>query len=663
MIDDFVFKLKYARYNETEQRRETWSESVQRYMRMLKDKFTNDSKELYEIEQAMLNKEILPSMRGLQFGGDAIKEKNMRLYNCTCSYANRPRFFAEALWLLLCGSGVGFSVQRHHVYNLPRVKDPNHSKKTYVVDDSIEGWSDAVNELFEAYFNGSAWVEFDYSQIREEGAPLRHGGHAPGSKPLKQALEAIDLILDSAIDRQLKPIEVFDCVMHLANCTVTAGTRRSATIAIFDADEEEMLNAKTSEKWYEKHPQRARANISAVITPETSEDTFRAIFDKTKSYGEPGFLFLESKEFAVNPCVEIIMCPTLIRDANDKIVEHYTLDMIDYEKRDYWLEQGYTFQSGWQACNLTTVNVSKCYNEADLKESVKLASRLGTYQASYTDTTYLGEASRLIMERESLLGVSLCGMASRPELTTSQEVLSSCAKEAVKENKETAQRIGINQASRVTCVKPEGTASLVLGAIGSGIHPIHAKKYLRRVQVSNSEQVFKHFQEINPQAVEKSLWGSDHCVIFPLEGEGTVKNDLTALELLERARLAVEHWVKVGTALQERLESANHNVSLTVTIKPEEWQAVEDYLWNNRESFTGVSLLSATGDYDYPQAPLVAVQEPTEESTEQEREAWDLWNMLHETIKGVDFEMLKEETDNTKPLEIEACAGGSCELR
>jgi len=662
MIDDFVFKLKYARYNKQEKRRETWNESVQRYIRMLKDKFTDESKELYEIEQAMLNKEILPSMRGLQFGGDAVKEKNMRLYNCTCSYADRPKFFSEALWLLLCGSGVGFSVQRHHVNNLPKIKG-TRSKETFIVQDSIEGWSDAVDKLFNAYFFNQSLPIFDYSEIRKEGAPLRHGGHAPGHKPLKQAIDAIQKILDKAVNRQLKTIEVFDCVMHLANCTVTAGTRRSATIAVFDVDDNDMLTAKTAKDWYIEHPQRARANISAVITPNTQEQAFRSIFDKTKKYGEPAFLFLESKEFLVNPCVEIIMCPTLIKDKDKNIIEHYTLDLIDYENRDRWEKHGYTFQSGWQACNLTTVNVSKSYNETDLKESIKLASRLGTYQASYTDTTYLGETSRLIMERESLLGVSLCGMASRPELTTNKKVLSSCAKVAVQENKKTAQRIGIKQASRVTCVKPEGTASLVLGAIGSGIHPIHAKKYIRRVQVSDKEQVFKHYQAINPQSIEKSVWGSDYCVMFALDGEGTVKDDLTALELLERAKLTVEHWVKGGTALQDRLEGSNHNVSLTVTLKPHEWQIVEDYLWMNKESFTGVSLLSATGDHDYPQAPLVAVHEPTENSTEQERGAWDLWHMLKQTTKHVNFENLTEEQDNTKPLEIEACAGGSCEMK
>ena len=249
---------------------------------MLKDKFTDESKELYEIEQAMLNKEILPSMRGLQFGGDAVKEKNMRLYNCTCSYADRPKFFSEALWLLLCGSGVGFSVQRHHVNNLPRIKDPNHSKKTYVVDDSIEGWSDAVDKLFNAYFFNQSLPIFDYSEIRKEGASLRHGGHAPGHKPLKQAIDAIQKILDKAVNRQLKTIEVFDCVMHLANCTVTAGTRRSATIAVFDVDDNDMLTSKTEKDWYIEHPQRARANISAVITPNTQEQAFRSIFDKTK---------------------------------------------------------------------------------------------------------------------------------------------------------------------------------------------------------------------------------------------------------------------------------------------------------------------------------------------------------------------------------------------
>jgi ribonucleoside-triphosphate reductase (thioredoxin) len=661
MIEDYVFKLKYARYNKKEQRRETWKESVLRYTQMLKDKFSNEINEIDEIEQAIIDKEILPSMRGLQFGGDAIKEKNMRMYNCTCSYADRPRFFSEALWLLLCGSGVGYSAQSHHVAKLPKIKEPKNYK-IYQVSDSIEGWGDAVNMLIDSYMSNGAYPIFDYSLIRPKGSPLRHGGLAPSHEPLQQALENIDLILTQAIGRQLKPIEVFDAVCFLANCTITAGTRRSATIAFFNIEDTEMLNAKVSKDWFTENPQRARANISAVVLPTATEEQFKSIFSKTKNYGEPAFLFLKSTEYAVNPCVEITMCPTLIK--KDKgTIDHYTLDLLDPAKREYWIDQGYTFQSGWQACNLSTVNADLCHSNIDLKESVRRASKLGTYQASYTDTTYLGRVSQEIMEREALLGVSLCGMASKPDLTLNYDLLKECGQIAVNENIKTAQRLGIKPASRVTCVKPEGTASLILGGIGSGIHPVHAKRYLRRIQASETEEVFKHFAEQNPQAVEPSVWGSDFCTVFALEGKGTVKADLNAIELLDRARNTISSWIEQGTAHPQRLEGARHNVSLTVQVKPSEWLQVQEYLWQHKTSFTGVSLLSATGDYDYPQAPLVAVYEPTENSTIKQLESWHLWNLLNETVKSVDYETLNEKTDNTKPLSIEACAGGSCELK
>ena len=661
MIGDFVFKLKYARYNEAEKRRETWEESSDRYLNTHRHRYRQfEIEEILEhVESALKTKEILPSMRGLQFGGKGILNKHMRLYNCTCSYADRPRFFSEALWLLLCGSGVGFSVQKHHVAQLPEIQAPATTGR-YVIADSIEGWAQAVDVLVDAYMKGTYEPLFYYDLIRPKGSPLSVGGVAPGPAPLREALEGIRKILRNAVGRQLKPIEVFDITMYLADSTRTAGTRRSATIAQFSADDEEMMNAKTG-LWYVNHPKRARANISAVITPETPQETFSELIKRTQEFGEPGFLFLESTEHGVNPCVEIVMAPVWIRDPKGETVERYTLDLLNPSKREEWKRKGYKFTSGWQACNLTTVNVQACKTAQDLVNATYRAAILGTLQAGYTETGFLGVASRKIMEREALLGVSLCGIMDKPHLTTNGD-LERAAEAAVEANKATAQMINIRPAARVTCVKPEGTASLVLGA-SSGIHPAHARRYLRRVQCSELEPVFQHFRAANPQAVEPSAWGSDHVAIFPMESseEAITKADLTALELLEQARRVKRHYVDRGTARPESLEGATHNVSLTVTVKPDEWAEVQRYIWDHRDDYTGVSLLASSGDYDYQQPPLQAVDPEME--GEAQRHAWELWEMLRGSMKPVNYDELSEEVDNTAPMETDACAGGHCELK
>ena len=668
MLAEYVFKSKYARYNAEAGRRETWSEAVKRTAQMHRARFPHEAAQIDEVEGALERREILPSMRGLQFAGAGVTRKNMRLYNCTSSYCDRPRFFAEALWLLLAGSGVGFSVQRHHTDKLSPISAPM-SSAPYTVADSIEGWADATHALISAYMSGAPRPLFDFSQVRPAGSPLSVGGTAPGPEPLRLALEGIEQVLRGAEGRRLRPIEAFDCAMYLADCTRTAGTRRSATIAIFDADDEEMINAKTAPEWYITHPHRARANISAVITPDTPRERYSELFRAARTYGEPGLVYLDSTEWAVNPCVEVLMCPTHIKHHGEQ-VERYTVELLDPARRAEWEAQGYSFESGWSACNLSTVNVAAARDAAHLAELARLASRLGTYQASYTDTGYLGATSRAIIEREALLGVSLCGMAARPDLTLDAETLEAAARAAVQENADTAARIGTRQASRVTCVKPEGTASLVLGT-SSGIHPAHARRYLRRVQASERESVFQAYRATNPLAVEKSAWGSDYAAIFACEGEGTTRDELTALDLLARARVALSAWVKPGTARPQRLVGACHNVSLTVSVQPDEWEAVEADLWEHRASYRGVSLLGASGDYDYPQAPFQAIytdeeidaMNPTPERRATMIEARALWELIKRSAQPVDYEAQLEGEDTTAPLAVDACAGGMCELK
>lgn len=660
MIADYVFRSKYARYLESEKRRESWSEAVDRMMDMHESRFPHLKSEIDECRSAMKEKRITGSQRALQFGGEAILEKNMRIYNCVSSYADRPRFFAEALWLLLCGCGVGFSVQRHHIKKLPSIKEVGYPYK-HKVKDSIEGWADAVNALFNAYFNGAALPWFDFSEIREKGAPLRFGGKAPGPEPLKKALDKIEDILKSRIHENLRTIDVFDCVMHLADSVLSAGIRRAATIATFDIDDELMLNAKVG-NWFETNPQRGRANISAIATPETSKVQFDHIFESTKQFGEPGVIFLENQELTVNPCVEIVMCPMLITDCGE-IVEEYTSELIDHRNRERMEDEGYVFESGWQACNLSTINASKVKTAEDFYEAARLASILGTIQSAYTDEGYLEAVSHEIIKRESLLGVSLCGIMDSPEIMLEPNYLERASQIVLETNAEIAEKLGIPKASRTTCVKPEGTSSIVLEA-ASGIHPLHARKFLRRVNANLDEPIFQAFYATNPHAVEDSVWGADKVVTFAMEAPQTaiVKSDISALEFLGHSKTIYNHWVVPGTR-PSRLEGATHNVSITVTVQPSEWEVVRDFVWEHKDSFCGVSFLGASGDYDYPQAPLQEVYEPHANSTQAELDAWALWNKIRELSVDVDYDRIVEAEDNTAPILEAACANGLCELR
>lgn len=660
MIADYVFRSKYARYLPEKQRRESWDEAVDRMMDMHKGKFPSEFEaSIDECREAMKQKRITGSQRALQFGGDAIIEKNMRLYNCVSSYADRPRFFAEALWLLLCGCGVGFSVQRHHIKKLPMVQEVGYPYN-HVVEDSIEGWADAVDALFNAYMKGDGLPLFDFSKVRPKGAPLRFGGAAPGPEPLKKALDHIEDILKARLLEDLRSIDVFDCVMHLADSVLSAGIRRAATIATFDIDDELMLNAKV-EDWYNTNPQRARANISAIATPKTSFEQYARIFESTRQFGEPGIIFLENQELTVNPCVEIVMCPMLIKK-NGVVVDNYTNELVEHRNRQFYTEQGYTFESGWQACNLSTINASKVTSKEDLVSAAKLAARLGTFQSAYTEAGYLGDVSRQIIQRESLLGVSLCGIMDNPQINLDPESLQAASKAVMEENEEMAKRLGIPCASRTTCVKPEGTSSIVLEA-ASGIHTHHAKRYLRRVNANLDEPIFNAFYKANPQAVEDSVWGSDKVVTFAIEAPETAitKKELSAIEFLAKSKLVYENWVLPGTR-HNRLEGATHSVSITVTVGAKEWDSVRDYVWQHQESFCGVSFLGEFGDYDYPQAPFQEVYEPSDLTSEAQKEAWEKWVMLRNTTKIVDYDSVIELQDTTAPTLELACAGGVCEL-
>ena len=601
-LQNYTFVSKYARWIESKNRRETWKEAVERVKEMMLTVYA-DKDVLDEINWAydlMYKKKVLGSQRGLQFGGEPILKRHAKIYNCTSSYCDRPRFFQECFWLLLCGSGTGFSVQKHHVAKLPKLQhspDPSRGMK-YVIDDSIEGWSDALGVLLSSYFAKPCeprfkeyqdqYVIFDYSNIRKQGEALSSGvGKAPGFEPLQKGLEKIRALLDRCIangQKKLRPIDAYDIVMHSSDAVLSGGVRRSASLALFSPDDEEMAKAKTG-NWYLENPQRARSNNSALLVRnEVSLDQFKTLMESVKEFGEPGFIWSDSTEMVFNPCVEVGMWP----------VDETTGD------------------SGWQGCNLSTINCASIVNEEDFYERCKAAAIIGTLQAGFTNLEYLGETSKNIFKREALLGVSLTGIMERHDLVLSEKVLRAGAKVAVETNKAIASKIGINQAARVTCLKPEGTSSSMLGT-SSGIHPHHAKRYIRHVQANVLEAPYQHFKKVNPQACEKSLWSAnntDEVIKFPVEvpdGSKT-KNQLPAIDMLAVVKDAQKFWVNCGKnkalCTQDYL---SHNVSNTVTVKPDEWDAVTKYIYDNRKFFAGISLIPQSGDKDYTQAPFTTV--------------------------------------------------------
>lgn len=644
LLADFNYTFKYAKYLPDQYRRETWEEAVNRVMSMhwgrIEPKFStacynyttwgDDTQEaLYHEFQAAhlayLDKKILGSQRTLQFGGEGVLKHHMRSYNCATSYCDRPRFFAESLYMLLCGVGVGFSVQKHHVDQLPPLasleylKDiPDHN---HVIKDSIEGWSEALNALVNFYFGLSTSEDFitgrpvfDYSQIRKRGAQLSTGGKAPGPEPLKNALEKIEAVFLRAInrgDKKLRPIDTYDIVMHASDAVLSGGVRRSATIAVFSPDDEEMMNAKTG-NWFTDNPQRARSNNSALLLrSDNNKDKFLELIERTKEFGEPGFIFADSLEYLFNPCVESSQCPVLIKK-DGVVVENYTLDLLKFTDREHWNRAGYTFESGWQVCNLVETNASVWETAEEAKTAVRLATVLGTIQGTYTDVGYLLPASKEIIEREVLVGVSMTGMMDSPKLAFNPKLLEEMAKIVVKTNKRWSDFLDINQSARLCLVKPAGNSTVNLSIdypVASGIHPHHAGRFIRRVQIHKDDPVGQWFAKSNPHLVEHSVWssnGTDNVISFPLEIKpgAITKDKISAIDFLEKVKLVQQHWVIPGTARPRSCEGNVNNVSCTCHVKQNEWEEVAEYIWNNRVFFSGLSLLGESGDFLYQQAPM-----------------------------------------------------------
>lgn len=604
MMSDAKFFEGYSRWNDSKNRYETWDEAVERVMSMhrqfYKDKMTSELAALMdEAEQLYKQKYFLGAQRALQFGGEQLLKHQMRLYNCTSTYADRAEFFGEFFYVLLCGAGAGVSVQKHHVAKLPKIQNRTKQAKIFTPDDSIEGWADCADVLLSSYFVGGGKnpdyegrrVYFDLSKIREKGALISGGFKAPGPEPLRRALDKIEHLLQGLVLKgiqQLSPIHVYDISMHLADAVLAGGVRRSATIFLFSPDDEEMMKAKTG-NWFIENPQRGRSNNSALIVRSTADrEQFRKLMQSVREFGEPGFVFTESTEHTYNPCVEIGKYPVFIDENGEK-------------------------HSGWQGCNLTEINGAKANTVEEFLRACRGAAILGTLQAGYTNFKFIGEISKKIFDREALLGVSITGWMNNPQILLQPEVLQKGATLVRDVNRHVAKIIGINPAARTTCVKPAGNASVLLKT-ASGVHGEQAPLYIRNMQMNKDSEVAQLIKSVNPYMVEESVWSqnkTDYVISFPVIAPSTSiwKKDLYGVNLLEKVKLIQQNWVEYGTDESLCVDpTVRHNVSNTIDVLPTQWDEVEEYLYENRHSFAGVSLLASSGDKDFAQAPFTAIE-------------------------------------------------------
>lgn len=644
-VSDYIHASKYARYRPELGRREVYAETVARVEEMHIGRFPEFRSEIEWAFDLVRQQKVLPSMRSLQFAGRSILQQNNRMFNCSYGLIDRLDAFSEAMFLLLCGCGVGYSVQFEHVDKLPPIGYVDGKKiRHHVVADSIEGWADALKALVHSYQDG-VYLEVSYHAIRPAGSPLKtSGGRAPGHMKLKESIERVRKVLDGAQGRKLRPIEAHRVLCHAADAVLSGGIRRSAMIALFSLDDSEMMNCKTG-NWFTKEPWFSNANNSVSLKrDDVKKKQFRRIFEMTKQFGEPGFYFTSDHDVGCNPCGEISLNPKLVVD--DELKSRM-------EAKGVVLEVGQTF-TGWAFCNLCEINAAKFTSLSDFTEAAKAATIIGTLQASYTKMPYLGWVSEEIADREALLGISMTGMLDVPAIACNPEYQRQVATKIKEWNADYAARLGIRPAARTTCIKPAGTTSLALGCVASGHHAHHARRYIRRVTADELEFVFQAFKATNPGLCVRKPDGK-FVIEFPVEAPASaiVKSDLDAIKFLDMVKSTQQNWVVPGTAHDTYSPGLTHNVSNTVQVRPDEWESVADYLWDNREYLTGVSLLPNSADKDFAFAPNEEIQTEADEAR---------WNAILANYKPVDYAALVESTDETTLAGELACAGGVCEV-
>ena len=609
ILSELIIYMKYARYLPELKRRETWPEICQRYEAMMIEKYPQLEKDIHHWMKFVYGKKVLPSMRAMQFAGGAIARNNSRIYNCAYLPVDDVRAFSETLFLLLGGTGVGYSVQFHHIEKLPPLQKAEKTRK-FIIGDSLEGWADAIKVLMKGYFGLSEFLpEFDYSDIRPKGARLvTAGGKAPGPEPLKICVAHVQAVLDRKQNgEKLSPIECHDILCYLANAVLAGGIRRSAMISLFSAEDEEMLTCKFG-NWWELNEQRGRANNSVVLARETTtREQFFELWSKIEisGSGEPGFYFTNSLDWGTNPCCEIALLP-------------------------------------FQFCNLCEVNVSDIANQQDLNERAEAAAFLGTLQAGFTNFHYLREVWKKTTERDALIGVGMTGIASR---RVAQYDLHEAAEAVKAMNIKTSGQIKIEFAARTTTIKPSGTTSLVLGT-SSGIHAWHNDYYLRRVRIGKNEALYQYLYINHPELLEDDFLNSKQGIIsIPQKAPAvSILRTEDVMDLLHRIKKFNTEWVRNGF---RRGDNAN-NVSATVSIQEGDWKKVGEWMWENKASYNGLSVLPYDNG-NYKQAPFENIS-PEEFTT------------LEKSLKEIDLTGVYEDEDETDHKAEAACAGGACTI-
>ena len=609
ILSDITVHMKYSKYLPEEKRRESWTELVDRNKAMHIKKYPQLEAEIEQAYTMVYDKKVLPSMRSLQFGGKPIEISPNRVYNCAYLPVDDLHAFSETMFLLLGGTGVGFSVQTHHVEKLPEIRKPNPKKhKRFLVGDSIEGWADAVKAVIKSYFKGGSTMSFDFSDIRPKGAMLvTSGGKAPGPQPLKECLLKLEGILSQKEDGdKLSSIEVHDMVCHIADAVLAGGIRRAALISLFSADDDDMIACKSG-NWWELNPQRGRANNSAVLLRnKITEEFFMDLWEKIKNSGsgEPGIYLSNDKDWGTNPCCEIALRP-------------------------------------YQFCNLCEVNVSDVADQEDLNNRVKAAALIGTLQAGYTNFHYLRSVWQKTTEKEALIGVGMTGIGSGVAQTLNLEEAAKLVNET---NATIARIIGINPAARCTTIKPSGTSSLVLGT-SSGIHAWHNEYYIRNVRVGKNEAIYTYLNINHPELVQDEYFRPHDTAVISVPQKapvGSILRTESALDLLERVKLFYKGWIKPG----HRTGQNTHNISATISIKDNEWEAVGVWMWENKAYYNGLSVLPFS-DHTYIQAPFQDCDKETYEE-------------MMKSLSNIDLNMVVEMDDNTDLKDQVACAGGAC---
>tara|TARA_R110000765_G_scaffold11382_10_gene36068 strand:+ start:13508 stop:15367 length:1860 start_codon:yes stop_codon:yes gene_type:complete len=612
ILSDITVYMKYAKYLPEYERRETWEELVTRNMNMHIKSYPNLTEEIKSAYKMVYDKKVLPSMRSMQFGGKPIEVAPNRIYNCAFMPISHIDSFAECMFLLLGGTGVGYSVQKHHVAKLPPIQKPYPKRqRRFLIGDSIEGWADAVKVLMKSYMNGGgSRIEFDYSDIRAKGAQLvTSGGKAPGPQPLKECLVKIEGMLKAKENgTTLSTLEAHDIVCHIADAVLAGGIRRAALISLFNADDDAMISCKSG-NWWELNAQRGRANNSAVlmrhkITKQFFMDLWKRV--ELSGAGEPGIYFNNDKDWGTNPCCEIALRP-------------------------------------FQFCNLCEVNASDIESQEDLNERVKTAAFIGTLQAGYTNFHYLRPIWQETTEKDALIGVSMTGIGSGVVLGYD---MPAAAKVVKTENARVAKILGINKSARTTTVKPAGTTSLTLGT-SSGIHAWHNDYYIRRIRVGKNESIYPYLKENHPTLVEDEFFRAHDTAVIQIPQkapEGSILRTESAFDLLERVKKVATEWVAPG----HRNGSNTHNVSATISLKEQDWELAGEWMWTNRDAYNGLSVLPYDGG-TYTQAPF-------EDITKEQ------YDEMVKSLKNIDLTQIVELQDDTNLTGELACAGGSCEV-